>query len=152
MDSSYTALCKMIIFLIFPRRIFSDCSPFARYTTCSVTTRMTLIITLWHSDKFLRYIYAAHTSCLRAVKDWTAYAIGTAHTVCAAGSMQQSGVRPSVRRTPLLRVCCCGPGGQEISNGLLTDRWSAAAAPQRRPYAGSATLSATVGSLIQTCY
>jgi len=48
--------------------------------------------------------------------------IGTAGNVCGAGSMQLSGVRPSVRlsvpschRTPLLRVCCCGPGGREIS-------------------------------------
>jgi len=36
--------------------------------------------------------------------------------------MQLSGVHPSVRssvpygrRSPRLRVCCCGPGGQEIS-------------------------------------
>ena len=37
--------------------------------------------------------------------------------------MQLSDVRPSVllsvcpirRRTPLLRVCCCGPGDQEVS-------------------------------------
>jgi len=48
--------------------------------------------------------------------------IGTARIVCRAGSMQLPGVRPSVcqsvtsgRRTPLLQVCCCGPGRQEIS-------------------------------------
>jgi len=41
---------------------------------------------------------------------------------CGAESMERYGVRLSVcpsvpfaRRTPLLQVCCCGPGGQEIS-------------------------------------
>ena len=75
----------------------------------------------------------------------------------AAGSVQLSGVRlsvrlsvPSGRRTPLLRVCCCGPGGQEISIDCCTaaGRRSSAAA---RPDAGSATLSADVGSWTQTC-
>jgi len=43
--------------------------------------------------------------------------IVTAHVVYAAESMQLTGVRPSVclSRMPLLQVCCCGPGGQEIS-------------------------------------
>ena len=52
---------------------------------------------------------------------------GTAGVVCRAGSMHLSSVRPSVRlsvcpirplnsRTMLLRVCCCGPGGLEISS------------------------------------
>jgi len=48
--------------------------------------------------------------------------VGTARVVCRAGSMQLSGVRPSVcssvpsgRCTPLLQVCCFGPSGQEIS-------------------------------------
>ena len=54
--------------------------------------------------------------------------------------MQLSGIRPSVcpsvqfgRRTRLLRICCCGPGGQEISIDCGTAsrrRLAAAAAPQ----------------------
>jgi len=63
--------------------------------------------------------------------------IGTSSIVCGAGSVQLSGVRPSVRpsirlfvcpfvlsghRTPQLRVCCCGPGGgQEISIDSSSD-------------------------------
>ena len=42
---------------------------------------------------------------------------------------------PSGRRTPLLQVCCCGPGGQEIPIACWT-------ADARRANAGSATLSA----------
>jgi len=55
---------------------------------------------------------------------------GTARIVYyirGAGYMQLSGVRPSVclsvpsdRRTLQLRVCCCGPGGQEISIDCCT--------------------------------
>ena len=46
---------------------------------------------------------------------------GTARIVCGTGSMRLSDARPfrpsvqSGRRTPLLRVCCCGPGGQQMS-------------------------------------
>jgi len=53
--------------------------------------------------------------------------IDSARIVCVAGSTQLSSVRPSVclsvpsdHRTPLLQVCCCGPGGHEIS----IDCWS----------------------------
>jgi len=76
--------------------------------------------------------------------------------------MQLSAVRPSVRpyvclsvpsgrRTPLLRVCCCGPGGQEISIDCCTAGGPAvssnrAAARRAAANAGSATLSADVGS------
>ena len=50
--------------------------------------------------------------------------IGTA-SACAAGSMKLSGcpsVRPSVRSShhSLRRVCCCGPGRQDISIGCCT--------------------------------
>jgi len=48
---------------------------------------------------------------------------------------------------PLVRVCCCGPGGQEISIDCCT----AGGQQQRRPDAGSATSSADVGSRTQTC-
>jgi len=34
--------------------------------------------------------------------------------------------RPSGRRTPMLRVCCCGPGVQQISTDCCT-----AGAPQQ---------------------
>jgi len=52
--------------------------------------------------------------------------------------MQLSGVRPSVCLShlaaahPLLRVCCCGHGGQEISIDYCTagESAAAAAAPQ----------------------
>ena len=53
---------------------------------------------------------------------------GTARIACGAGSMKRYGDRPSVclsvpsgRRTPLLQVCCCGLGGQDI-NRLLQQR------------------------------
>jgi len=53
--------------------------------------------------------------------------IDTARIVCVAGSTQLSSVRlsvclsvPSDHRTPLLQVCCCGPGKHEIS----IDCWS----------------------------
>jgi len=49
---------------------------------------------------------------------------------------------------PLLQVCCCGPGGQEIS----VDCCTASAQQQRRADAGSATLSAYVGCWTQTCF
>jgi len=71
---------------------------------------------------------------------------GAAGIVCEAVSVQLSGVRPSVPFagcTPLLRVCCCMPDGQET----LID----AAAATRR-VADSVTLSADVGSRTQTCY
>ena len=45
------------------------------------------------------------------------------HIAFAAGSMHLSGVRPAVpsgRCTPLLPVCCCGPGGQETSTDCCT--------------------------------
>jgi len=45
---------------------------------------------------------------------------------------------PSDRRTPLLQVCCCGPGWQEISIDCCT------AGVMRLANAGSATLSAYV--------
>ena len=62
--------------------------------------------------------------------------------------LRRASVRPFFRRTPLLRVCCCGPGGQEIS----IDRGGRRAPQQhgaqqhsvRRANAGSATLSAYV--------
>ena len=68
--------------------------------------------------------------------------------------MQLSGVRLSVRlshRPPLLRVCCCGRGGQQISIDCCTAGWvavssSRAAARHTAANAGSATLSADVGS------
>jgi len=46
--------------------------------------------------------------------------IGIAHIVCEAGSMKRYGVRPSLCSSVffmhgLLEVCCCEPGGQEIS-------------------------------------
>ena len=44
---------------------------------------------------------------------------------------------PSGVCTPLLQVCCCGPGWAETIDRLLQ---------QRRANAGSATLSAYVGS------
>ena len=50
---------------------------------------------------------------------------------------------PSTAANPLLQVCCCGPGGQEMSIDLLL---------QRHANAGSATLSAYVCSWTQTCY
>jgi len=43
---------------------------------------------------------------------------------------------------PILRVCCCGPGGQPMSIYCCT----AGAQQQRLTGAGSATLSAYVGS------
>ena len=46
---------------------------------------------------------------------------------------------PSVRRTRLLRVCCCTSGGPAVSS-------SSAAARRAAANAGSATLSADVGS------
>jgi len=51
--------------------------------------------------------------------------------------------RPSVHpiRPPLLRVCCCGPGGQEISIDCCT---ADGQQQPRRSDAGSATLSADV--------
>ena len=62
------------------------------------------------------------------------------------------GVRPSVcpsmgprAANPLLQVCCCGPSQQEMSIDCCNSG-------VRRPNAGSATLSAYVGSWRQTCY
>jgi len=71
------------------------------------------------------------------------------------GSIKRYDVRLSIRpfdrpawalaAHPLLQVCCCGPGGQEISIHRYTGgvQWA---------YAGSATLSAYVGSKTQTCF
>jgi len=51
------------------------------------------------------------------------------YTMCGAGSMHLLGVRPSVRRlsqdgptaaSPLVQVCCCGPGWQDISIDCCT--------------------------------
>ena len=61
--------------------------------------------------------------------------------------MKRYGVRPSVcvsqqgptAANPLLDVCCCGPGGQEISIDCCSSG-------VRRANAGSATLSAYAGS------
>ena len=77
--------------------------------------------------------------------------------------MQLSGIRPSVcpsvqfgRRTRLLRICCCGPGGQEISidcgtaGGPAVSSSSRVAARRAAANAGSATLSADVGSCMLT--
>ena len=50
----------------------------------------------------------------------------TVRVVCAAGVMKLSHVRLSVRPSvrppprPLRRVCCCGPGGREISISCCT--------------------------------
>ena len=45
--------------------------------------------------------------------------VGTAHIVCGAGFTKRYGVRPFQHgpkaANPLLQVCCCGPGRQEIS-------------------------------------
>jgi len=50
-------------------------------------------------------------------------------------------------RTPLLRVCCCGPGKQEISIDCCQALSSSRAAAWRAAAnAGSATLSADAGS------
>ena len=61
--------------------------------------------------------------------------IDTARIVCVAGSMKRPGACPSRlsvssfgRRTPLQRVCCCGPGGQKI----LVDCCTAGAQEQMR--------------------
>jgi len=78
----------------------------------------------------------------------------TARIVRRAGSMQLSGVRPSVCpsvplacRAPLVRVCCCGPGRQDISIDCCTAGGpevssSRAAARRAAANAASATLSA----------
>jgi len=83
---------------------------------------------------------------------------GTVRMVCGAGSMQLSGVCLSVclsvpfgSRVLLLRVCCRWPGGQEILIDCCTvGGWavssSRAAARRAAANAGSATLSADVGS------
>ena len=65
--------------------------------------------------------------------------IDTGRKVCGAGSTKLLGVRPSVPSfgccTPLQRVCCRGPGGQEISIDCCTAQPIAA-------NASSVTLSA----------
>ena len=69
--------------------------------------------------------------------------VGTTRIVCRAGSVTVG--RPSVHsghHTPLLRVCGCGSGRQQI----LTDCCTVGAQEQRQPNAGSAVLSADVGS------
>jgi len=80
--------------------------------------------------------------------------IGTACIICGAGSMKWYSVHPSVcpsiwsshngptAANPLLQICCCGPGRQELS----IDCCSSSGAN-----AGSATLSAYVGCWTQTC-
>jgi len=77
---------------------------------------------------------------------------GTANILCGARSMHLSGVRPSVclstclsqhgptAANPLLQVCCCGPGSQEISIDCC------AAHGMRRANSGSATFTADVRS------
>jgi len=68
--------------------------------------------------------------------------------------MQLSGVHPSVRlsvpfarRMPMLPVCCYGPGEQEISVDCCPALSSSrAAARHAAANAGSATMSADVGS------
>jgi len=73
--------------------------------------------------------------------------IGRARIVWGAGSMKRYGVRLSVclsqhGRTAAnteLQVCCCGPGGQEISIDCCS-------IGVRRANAGSSTLSAYVCS------
>ena len=82
--------------------------------------------------------------CLQMSIDPISVICGTTRTVRGAGAMKRYGVRLSVpawptARNPLLQVCCCGPGGQEI----LIDCCSRGV---RRMNAGSATLSAYVGS------
>jgi len=88
--------------------------------------------------------------------------VATARTVCEAGSMQLLGVRPSVpladahRCCGFTAFCFCGPGGQEISIYCCTAGGPAvsssrAAAWRAAANAGSATLSADVGSWTQTC-
>jgi len=73
--------------------------------------------------------------------------IGTARIVCGAGSTKRYGVRPvrlsarfvsPIAANPMLQVCYCGPGGQEISIDCDSSG-------MRRANAGSATLSAYVG-------
>jgi len=63
--------------------------------------------------------------------------LALASMVCGAGSMQRSGVRLSVclsHPIDLRRICCCGPGEQEISIDCCTasGRRPAATAPQER--------------------
>jgi len=77
-------------------------------------------------------------------------------------NIERPSVRPSVylsvpyaRRTPLRRVCCCGPGGQEIS----IDCCATGGRQQLRrssdvcwANAGSATLLADARSRTLTCF
>jgi len=58
-------------------------------------------------------------------------------SVCLSVSVSQHG---PIAANPLMQICCCGPGGQEISIDCCT------AGAKQRANAGSAMLSAYVGS------
>ena len=60
-------------------------------------------------------------------------------------------VPPFARRTPLLRVCCRAPGGQETSIDCCPALSSSGAAERQQMRAGGASLTDDVGSRIQTC-
>ena len=65
-------------------------------------------------------------------------------SLCGAGSSNGMVFAP---RTPLLWVCCCGPGEQARSIACYPVLSSSCAAPRRAATnAGSATMSANVGS------
>ena len=75
-------------------------------------------------------------------------------TACGAWSMQLSGVRlsvrlsvPSGRHTPLLQVCCCGPGGQDTSKDCCSGGGRIRAVPRcQRTYPAERRLVSTSSS------
>jgi len=92
--------------------MFSACD-----TKCWSTTAASALSAAYCSTLEMRRRHRRH-----AIFSICSSVICTARKVCGAGSMQLSGVHPPVRssvppgrRSPRLRVCCCGPGGQEIS-------------------------------------
>jgi len=85
------------------------------------------------------------------------YIVDAARIVCGAGSMKRYGVRLSVpaaivRYSSVQRICCCGPGRQELSIYCCT----AGARQQRRrsstAKASSVAFVAAVQGRRQTCY
>ena len=95
-------------------------------------------------NRYLAYKLSAKAE-INLVRQSYADNIGTACRVCGSRSVHLLGVRPSVsqsvlfdRHTPLLRVCCCGPGGQET--------------PIDRCTAGGPAVSSSLGAAVECGY
>jgi len=125
-----TCTQRSLIHYLFSRHPFNYLygSQFSYIFTSSLFSHFPILILIWFFFRVVvlkcLFIFKSLVTC--PLSHWLIVAskplirlllIGITHVVCGAGSMKRHGVRPSVcvSSNPLLQVCCCGPGGQEIA-------------------------------------